>query len=491
MDYKHGIYGETGSASEVASISQGTVPVYIGTLPIHRMKADKLVTVKHGTSENCIMLLISAFKEIKALNLYSDNWEAYSLCEALKVHFMGESDIAPIILIASNEVKSEAEAATATVNLSKSGTSYVGYLDDSEAIIDNMAITAESVTFNDGEVTYEYENDRIKIVVAKEGFTATAVTATYQKVSGEALSTIEFAECLELMDRVEGITGKVPNIICAPQYSDKPEFHDLMVQKAIEKIDEKWNVICASDLGEVEGLDAAIAWKKTNSYINVLDKPCYPMLGLNGVAYHMSVLWTANTQSIDTANGGIPYVTASNKPVAADAILSNEAPADGEARKTMYISEREANELNKNGITTAIAMKGQIRLWGAHMANYSHDVLDSIAVEHRTDIAVRMSAYLRNYLQYNFLDEVDITLTRKDVDGITNAIQMWLDSLVNSGMLYYAYVAFDGDSDIANGDIVFNIHVTYPQVLKSVTFKVIHTEKGLSVLTSDEEGSEE
>jgi hypothetical protein len=294
-----------------------------------------------------------------------------------------------------------------------------------------------------------------------------------------------FKKCLEIADKAESITNRIPNILCAPQYSSEPQYHDLMVQKAIEKIDGKWNVVVVSDIGEVDGSESAIAWKKTNSYTNVLEKVCYLLLGYKGKKYNMSTVWTATAMGLDMESDNVPYRSASNKVVFADAIYSNK---DG---SVVYLSEEEANTLNANGITTAITTKGQIRLWGSHMGNYDFDNLSRIAVEDRFDVSVRMSAYIRNYIQYNFLDEIDESISRKDIDSIINSVQMWLDSHVNESKLLYATVEFDDDSDIANGDIVFNIDVTYPCIAKSITFKVKYTDKGLSVLTTTEEGVEE
>ena len=487
MAYKHGIYGETDSAVGIAEISQGTIPAYIGTLPAHRIKDENLVNVKHGKSENCIMLLINSFKDVKKLNIFSNDWDTYSLCEVMDVHFNNmEADTAPIILIGNVNSAQESEATTATVTVTKSGTSHVGYLEDARAVIDTMAITASSATLTEDEVTYTYDGDKIKIVITKADFAATSVDVTYNKVTEFKLSTVEFTEALELLDRVENITDKVPNIICAPQYSNEVQFHDLMVQKAIDKVALKWNVVCFSDIGnkDITSNEIAISWKKTNSYNHVLDKVFYPKVAYNGKPYHLSVIASAKAQMIDTENDGIPYESASNKEICADSIVD----ASG---KTVYLSENEANELNKNGITTAISMKGQIRMWGSHMANYDYDHISNIPYEERFDVAVRMSAYMRNYLQYNYLDEIDKTITRKDIDSIINSIQMWLDSLVNGGMLLYATVEFDGDSDIMDGNLVFNIHVTYPIVAKSITFKVISTDKGFSVITEGEEGGAE
>lgn len=485
MDYKHGIYGETSSAVGIADVSQGTVPIYIGTLPVHRMDLTKTAKVKFVESVNCIMILLNSLNDIKALNLYSEDWEAYSLCEPMNVHFVN-GDVGPIILIGNKEVDLASTTTTTDVPLTKSGTSYIGYLDDSRVDISDLALTVDTNTLESADFSYEYEGDKIKIVIKKAGFTATTVKASYKKVQPAKLTATEFKEALDLAERAEHITRRIPNIICAPQYSNIPEYHDLMVQMAIDRLSGKWGTICLSDIinDEIVSKETAIAWKNTNSYNNKYDKVFYPKLAYAGKVYHMSTIAAATMQSIDIENDGIPYVSVSNKQVFADSVVDDSGNA-------VYLSEREANELNENGITTAIIMKGHIRLWGSHMANYNFEKLSEITPEDRFDVAIRMSVYLQNYLQYNYLDEVDKTITRKDIDSIANSVQMWLDSLVNSGMLLYAEVEFDGDSDVANGDIVFNIHVTYPFIAKSITFKVIYTDKGLGTLTMSEEGGDE
>lgn len=484
MSYKHGIYGENGSAIGIAEVAQGTVPIYIGTLPVHRIDNEKLKRVKHGMTDNCLMLLINSFTEIKALNLFSEDWEAYSLCEVIDAHFV-EKNIGPIILIGNRESEQSSETTSKTIALSKSGTSYVGYLEDSKAVIEESAITVTGATFEDGDISYAYEGDKIKIVIKKEGFNATSVNVTYKTVQANKLSVAEFKEALELAERAENITNKVPNILAAPQYSNSVEYHDLMVQASIDKLAGKWGFIVVSDIinENITSKETAIAWKDTNSYNNVFDKCLSPKVAYGDKVYHMSTVAIVSMQEIDTENDGIPSTSPSNKAILADRIVDN----DG---NTIYLSEKEANELNQNGITTAISMKGKIRLWGLHMANYDFESLSSIAPEDRFDVAVRMSVYLKNYLQYNYLDEVDKTIVRKDIDSIINSVQMWLDSLVNAGMLLYATVDLDGDSDIENGDIAFNIHVTYPFVAKSITFKVIYTNEGLKTLTASEGGDE-
>lgn len=474
MSYKHGVYGDRKSASGVSHISQGTVPAYIGSLPVQR--------IPNGFEEFVNRpILISSYRQVNELGLYSDDWETFTLCEAIHAHFLNTDEpTAPIILVnVLDPSEMQASGTTeVTVNLTKEGTAYVGYINDAKCIIDELAITATGTTFSDGEVTYSYEGDKVKIKITKSSFNASSVTATYKTVDFTAgeVTTAEFETALDAIDVCEQITGHIPNIIVAPQLSEKPELHDLMIQKVIDKIADKWNAICISDIpSSNKTIEEAISWKKTNAYSHKLDKVCYPKVAKGNKTYHLSVLTAYTMQHVDIQNTDVPYVSPSNKVIGADSIVTDEG--------IIYLTEKQANMLNENGITTANAIRGEIRLWGAHMANYNYAGVDAISPEDRFDVCVRMSCYLFNYLQHNHLDAIDTTITKKDLDAITNSVQTWLNSLVNANMLLYATIQFDDDTDIANGDIVFSIEVTYPIVAKSITFKLIYTNAGISLLT--------
>ena len=187
-------------------------------------------------------------------------------------------------------------------------------------------------------------------------------------------------------------------------------------------------------------------------------------------------------QNTDMENGDVPYVSISNK------VLFCDRAVVGASSKTMMISESSANVANESGITTVNMVKRGLRMWGAHMANYKYASLGNIAAEDRFDVCIRMMAYLLNYLQYHHIDEIDQSFTRRDIDAIVNDVQTWLDSLVNDGMLLFANISFNNesnsDADIANGDFNFDIEVTYAVLAKSITFKLAYTSSGLVTLTT-------
>ena len=156
----------------------------------------------------------------------------------------------------------------------------------------------------------------------------------------------------------------------------------------------------------------------------------------------------------------------------------------------IYTSEVTGNSLNMVGITTTNIIRGGMRLWGPHMGNYNFDNEENILPEDRQDASIRMGLYLLNYLQYNYIDQVDMPFARRDIDAVLASVQQWLNSLINAGQLLFGTIAFEADDNttdaMVSGDFVFNIKDTYTPNAKSLTFRAQYTTQGLSSLTGGE-----
>lgn len=100
MSYKHGIYTErVSNAGSLTARAQGTIPVYIGTAPIH-LTTDYITG---GGDKVNTPILINSFKEAEQKLGYSKEWGKFTLCEAVYAHFMNTiRPIAPIIVINMN-----------------------------------------------------------------------------------------------------------------------------------------------------------------------------------------------------------------------------------------------------------------------------------------------------------------------------------------------------------------------------------------------------
>lgn len=486
MSYKHGIYGKIAESLGATSAALNTIPAYIGSLPVQRAVPKPSADTAFGAYVKK-PILISSLREARELGLYSDNWETYTLCEVIHAHFMnGEKSVAPIILVnILDPVNTKEDVATAELVLKRTGKKYIGYFEDSLARVDGIVLTI-SADVKSQNIYYNGDKIAVEVELKEESNLATiTATAEYDQINFDIASVeaSDIQDALDSLDYCEQNTGVIPNIIVAPCFSEIPEFHALIAQKATDKIAGKWYCISLSDIPVTEDTYAkAKTWKDTNAYESKTDKVYWPALAFGDKKYHASTIGAYMMQKIDSENSDVPYVSTSNKELFCDrAIVGSDA-------KTLLISEAEANELNKVGITTVNVIKGGLRFWGSHMANYNYTNLADIAVEDRFDAPVRMSMYILNHLQNQYINEIDESFSRKDVDSIVNGAQTWLDSLVNDGMLLYASVSFNNESNsdesLANGDFEFDIQVTYSVIAKSITFKLQYTSAGLVALTT-------
>jgi phage tail sheath protein FI len=186
-------------------------------------------------------------------------------------------------------------------------------------------------------------------------------------------------------------------------------------------------------------------------------------------------------QNTDTEAGGVPYISPSNKNIPADAVVLEDGTQ-------LYINENSANTANANGLTTVNIVRGSLRLWGSSNANYNYTNRDNIDPENLQDASIRMKHYLLNKLQYDYIDNIDTPMKRRDIDSIIASVQQWLNSLVNEGKVLYATIDFIEDNnsvqDMVSGDFVFDVSTTTTPNAKSITFRTHYTTDGINALSN-------
>ena len=489
-DYKHGVYGEQTPSANSAIPAIGTVPAYIGTAPIQQVNAAGESGFDYSPYINT-PILIRRYRDVTQKLGYTDNWAGMTLCEAISAHFLaGDEPIGPIVVVnMTNPAKLASKNTETTVTLSGTAGDKVGYLNDPLAAIENIALSATSGSLTKGsDYTMAYEDGQIVINVTKSGFTDASVTATYKQidVTQTTLTATVFASALAALDVAEVKTGQIPNVIAAPGWSHLPAYHTELMAKVQERLAQKWYTIAVTDIPADDTTNTpalAQEWKDENGYNSKLEKPCWPMALYGGQKYHLSTLAAVDMQTVDTNAGGVPYISPSNKAINADATILDDGTE-------IYISEVTGNSLNMVGITTTNIIRGGMRLWGPHMGNYNFDNEENILPEDRQDASIRMGLYLLNYLQYNYIDQVDMPFARRDIDAVLASVQQWLNSLINAGQLLFGTIAFEADDNttdaMVSGDFVFNIKDTYTPNAKSLTFRAQYTTQGLSSLTGGE-----
>ena len=180
-EYKHGTYGEfAASIGEVAQHS-GTVAVYVGTAPVNLIRG-------YAERVNAPVRLTS-IADVRRYFGYSENWDAFTLCEAFYAHFNNPtgSNVGPVVAInvldPAEHVK--AEETTQSLTFVKGRATII-----SDTIILDTLVLAGKVEGTDYSVSYDFNKGHVVISSIGEAITG-AVQATYSEVDTTAVAAVD------------------------------------------------------------------------------------------------------------------------------------------------------------------------------------------------------------------------------------------------------------------------------------------------------------
>lgn len=477
--YKHGVFGlQVPTTDTLPPAGVGTLPVYVGTAPIQQLS-------DYSNSIN-MPILISSFEDAKAKIGYSDDWDTFTLCEAVYAHFKNPiAPIGPIVVINVLDPATHKVAATpASVVL----TNGVGYINDNVVTLSSVVITGK---VKGTDYTVEYISDgqvKIKQITAL----VSPVTVNYDKIDKTKLTTVEIIggkdvvtekrtgiTCLEL---VYQMFNMIPTILAAPGWSHIPAIKTELTSKAT-KLNGHWDLEVVADLESTttKTITAAKLWKDTNMYNDVNLKICWPKVKAGAKIYWLSTMTVVRMQQTDFNNNNVPYESPSNKQLG----ITGAILGDGTA---INMDEVQATDLNSKGITTVNFRGGIWVLWGPHNANYEYGA--TVDAKNVFDSSIRMMMYLTNSFQEKYLSSIDGPLNRAKVQTILNDAQTWLNSFVADGKMIYGGIVFNETSNptssVVLGDFVFETKVTTTPVAKSLTFIVQYTTEGINTLFGGE-----
>lgn len=479
-DYKHGTYGEfAASVGDVAQQS-GTVAVYVGTAPVNLIRG-------YAASVNTPVKL-SNIADVRRLFGYSDNWDAFTLCEAFYTHFSNPTgaNVGPIVAINVLDPAEHAKAdeTTQTLTFTKGRATII-----SDTIILDTLVLANKVEGTDYSVSYDFDKGHVVINSIGTPITGT-LQATYSEVDTASVTTAEIIggvtaegvySGLGCIDLIYQELGLITNLISCPKWSSTKVVYDAMIT-AGTKINGHWDAFVAADIPVLDGatkvdtIAAAIAWKETNGYDDETHKPFWPMGMLaSGKPIHASTLYIWRQMLVDATHDGVPMESASNKAVP----VVKQYFGAGSANRGF--DQQHGNELNANGITTIVYWGGQWVLWGPHTGAFKHEA----TADNRSifDVSIRMMMYVSNSFQQEHALVIDSPMTRAMADTIKNREQAKADALAAIGALIGTpKVDFlESDNSTANlvqGDFVWVNKNTPTPPFKSGTLKVAYTTEG-------------
>ena len=469
MAYKHGVSATITSSADitVSSLSQ-FCPVYIGTAPVSQKgltTAAKLLNIP---------TIISSYNDFVSLFGWSDDWDNFTLCEAVYAHFLNPlGAVAPIIVICVSDPSVSTEQSVSTTI-----TAGVGEVSDPLAIPESVTISGKVLGT---DFSAAMDSTGKKLIITAITTLSSPSTVVYDRMTAAIAGDIEAA--VAKLDFVYQYTQFIPSVIAAPTWSQTKSVHDVLIAKAA-LISNHYKCIVYTDIvSSCADSAAAITWQGTNGYTSIYEKTFYPQVSYNSRVYNLSTLAVVAKCQTDYANDNTPYVSPSNKAITIDKLIND----DGD----VLMSETTANSLNASGMTTALYIGGGFKTWGSHNANYSYANESSIDLADRLDSSIAMKYFLANYFQANFVQYVDTPIVNRSGNRVATEAQQWLNSLVSIGALVGGQVSFlptaNPTDQLANGDFKFNVTYGNSPNAKSIEFIITPDPNYLTQLL---EGSE-
>ena len=256
----------------------------------------------------------------------------------------------------------------------------------------------------------------------------------------------------------------VPGILIAPGFSSDPSVAAVMSAKAAN-INEHFRAISIVDVptDTVKQYTNVAAWKNNSNITDPLQVCCWPMLSLDGVAYHMSTQLAGLMGQVDGENDDVPYVSPSNKNLQMTATCL----ADG---STVWLGPDNGAYLNGQGIVTAINFIGGWKCWGNRTACYP----DNTDVKDAFIPIKRMMIWIGNTLVQTYWQRVDFPLNRRQIDTIVDSVNIWLNGLAAKQYILGGRIEFNEDenptTDLMDGKARFHVYVTPPSPNREIDF---------------------
>ena len=466
MTYQHGITlqeNPTSIMSPVTSIAG--LPLVVGTAPIN---------LADITNVNKPILCYSYNEAVKAFGMSLD-FDNYTLCEAIKSHF-ALFNVSPIVLINvldPNIHKTNIKDEKQTLVNDKCSLLTLGVIAPSiKVAIDSKP--EPKILGTDYNVVFDTLGKCIitriatgsipvgaVLIINYDVLKASAVTAN--DIIGTIDPTTDKATGLMLTDEIFARFRVVIGQIIAPKYSKLAQVVAVMVARA-NKISGSFKAIALADIDDsvASVYSKAPEWKNKNNYNDKSLLVTYGKVKLAEEKYHLSTQLASLICKTDNDNGGIPYVSPSNKPLKTDSLLIN--------NNETFLTIDKANYLNGEGIITAINFIGGWKLWGSQTSAYpgSTDVKD-------TSLPIRrMFNWLSNTIILTIWQKVDDPQNKRQIESVVDSLNQWLNALKAKEVILGGRLEFKPDEnptiDLVSGISRFHLYVTPPNAMRQLDF---------------------
>ena len=457
----HGVYvSEQATSVGTPVVAKSGIPFAIGIAPVQSADSPAQVGAP---------VLCTSFEEAKAKLGYSEAWNNYPLCEFMYSHF-NLYGCQPVIFVnlLNPATMNEAVVAADKDVVNRKIALPIEAINDTALVIkpaggegDAYAKDTDYSVYYDGEYCY------IELLSSGTAYNAVSLNVAYKKVTVASVNAAAVATGLEAIEQCMGTLGIVPDLICAPGFSDNTTVAAVMATKAAG-INGMFRAKALIDLstaadGGADEYSEVVALKGTNNFSDENQIVCWPLLKLGTRTFHMSTQLAGLMASVDTGNDGCPYESPSNKPFKCDSMV---VAAGTEVNLTLA----QANILNAGGVVTALNFMGGLNCWGNYTACYpaNTDVKDYFIP------VSRMFDWVGNTLINTFWGKLDKPMNRRLIDTVIDTCNIWLNGLVGSGYLLGARAEFKESENpltsLMSGTIKVHIYMTPPSPAQEVDF---------------------
>lgn len=478
--YKHGVTWRDVPTSIVAPITADSgIPVATGAAPIYLASSPaKLHTPR----------IYYTFEEAVAEMGFSYAFHRYPLCEVMYDYFV-LFNTGPIILNNVLDLSDpkytgtpvDDQLYTFTINAITIGPD----IPKDTVIVKSQDGTTSFVVNQDYLLSYDQSGD---LVVAKIPSTLGGTIGDGPNIQVQISYTpIDASKIIkdDIIGGVDSVTGKgtgleaiedvfpllaiVPGILLAPGWAQNPEVAAVLSSKA-DNINGCFRCTSYVDIDSevVIKPQDVFNWKNTNNYTDHRLIACWPRVAIDTRDSWLSTEAAALTEWVDNSNNNIPVESPSNKNVKINKTIAGpqDAPID------IMFGKGSADMLNGQGIVTALNWIGGWKLWGNNTAVYpaSSDPKDRwIPVRRTTD-------WLGNTIVLTIYQFVDKPGNRRLIDSVIDSLNIWLNSLVNSGNCLGARVEFrqdeNSDTELLNGHYTFHVYEAFPTPAEWIEFLI-------------------
>ncbi len=450
----HGIFiSQKGTSVSTPNVAESGIPFVIGLSPIQA--ADNPAGI--GVPKLC-----TGWAEFVEQFGYSDDWAKYTLCEFAYSHFklFGCQPVIFCNLLDPSTMSTAAAASDLTVSDHQIKLP-IDAIDNTNLVVKAQGGSGSAyVKGTDYTVDYAGENMIISLISTGSCYSAAKLNVAYKKINAAGVTAAGIVTGLENIELCMTTLGVVPDLICAPGFSETATVAAAMATKAAA-INGMFKAKALIDISG-DSYTAAITAKNSGSF-DENQILCWPYGKLGELKFHMSTLIAGRMTATDIDNGGVPYESPGNKKLAIDGICTS-------AGVEIQLTLAQANLLNAAGILTAINFMGGWVAWGNYTGCYpaSTDVKDYWIPESR------MFAWVGNSLIKTFWSKLDKPMNRRLIDSVLDSANIWLNGLVGMGYLLGARVEMMDDenplTDLMAGKIKLHVYMTPPTPAQEIDF---------------------